>query len=223
MKKNKSSLMLYIMLFLYACGANQNSDTLKKSQYEMTLTLPINSSKSNLTVEEKNKFGLLIYAFDILKQDKLLSKQDTLSSHQNVPTTKITSLINKYDRFRTWISDDAHVQEQKKLANSFHDAYTFLINKQNELASNQEIRQYIEGAFVYYSNDKYKGKHKYNPRLYGSIDPSKPNYVDLFFDNLITTVIGKYDTNEEIFQKLKEELQNKESDTYKRSLALWTD
>ncbi|AHH07260.1 Hypothetical protein BCD_1194 (plasmid) [Borrelia crocidurae DOU] len=113
MKKNKSILILCITLFLYACGANQNSDTFKKSQYEMTLTLPINSSKSNLTAEEKNKFGLLIYAFDILKQDKLLSKQDTLSSLQNVPTTKVTNLLNKYDRFRTWISDDAHVQEQK--------------------------------------------------------------------------------------------------------------
>ncbi|WP_041178263.1 hypothetical protein ACE4V3_05905 (plasmid) [Borrelia recurrentis] len=175
-----------------------------------------------MSTEEKNKFYLLIYAFDILKQDKLLSKQDTLPSHQNVPTTEVTSLLNKYDRFRTWILDDAHVQEQKKLANSFHDAYTFLINKKNELASNQDIKQYIEGAFIYYSNDKYKGNHKYDPSLYGKIDSNDPNYVDLFFDNLITTVIGKYDTNEEIFQKLKEELQNKESDTYKRLLALWT-
>ncbi|WP_024655121.1 hypothetical protein [Borrelia hispanica] len=233
MNKNRSILMLCIILFLYSCNANKkpsqrvtysvqttrSTDKFLKPQ-DLGSTFPThNPHNITLTTEEKMKFEILIYALDIYKKDKLAFYQKL----QQDINQELQNLLNKYDRFRTWILDDAHIQEQKELSNAFNYAYKRIYNKLQRFENDQTTMQYIEGAFYNYLYDKYKDNHHYDGRLYGNTNAGFPtNYVSSFFEYLIHTIIEKYDTNKEIFQAIKNELENKNSKNYTNTLNMLT-
>ncbi|AFI32041.1 hypothetical protein [Borrelia crocidurae] len=229
MKKNKNILILCIIL-LYNCNANKTPsqrmpDSVQTTKSQDNLLKPQDpESKSQkhahitLTTEEKMKFEIFIHALDISKKDKFAfstkMKQDI--------NQKVQNLLNKYDKFRSWILDDKHIQEQKELSKAFNYAYNrILYNKLKRSDNDQTTMQYIEGAFYYYLYDQYKDNHHYDGKLYGSTNPGFPNnYVSSFFEHFINTVIAKYDTNEKIFQAIKNELEDKNSALYAKTLNM---
>ncbi|ACH95194.1 hypothetical protein ACE4V3_04425 (plasmid) [Borrelia recurrentis] len=229
MNKNKSILILCIIL-LYGCNANKtpsqrmpDSAQITKSQDDLLKPQDLESKSQKhahitLTTEEKMKFEIFIYALNIFQKDRFAfynrMKQDI--------SQEVKNLFNKYYKFRSWISDDQHIQEQKELSKAFNYAYNrILYNKLKSSDNDQITMQYIEGAFYYYLYDQYKDNHHYDGKLYGSTNSGFPtNYVSLFFEHFIYTIIAKYDTNEKIFQAIKNELEEKNSEIYAKTLNM---
>ncbi|WP_024654321.1 hypothetical protein [Borrelia hispanica] len=231
MNKNKSILILCIIL-LYNCNANKTPcqrmpDSVQTTKSQDNLLKPQDLESKfqkhahiTLTTEEKMKFEIFIYALNISKKDRSAFykrlKQDKNKNQE------LQNLFNKYEKFRSWILDDKHIQEQKELSKAFNYAYNHILyNKLKRFDNDQTTMQYIEGAFYYYLHDKYKDNHHYDGKLYGNTNSGFPNnYVSLFFEHFIHTIIKKYDNNKEIFQAIKNELEDKNSKIYANTLNM---
>ncbi|AFI32027.1 hypothetical protein [Borrelia crocidurae] len=235
MNKNKSILILYITLFLYGCDTDKFSNTLK-TQSSTTLTTEqklttqkpnvtmqkskiYSSQKPILTAEEKDKFELLKYAL----------KMDLKAYQKNYTNPKAKKVANIYSNIINWISNNLHIQEQKDLINAFSHVYTFIKNKIDN-NPNMNIMQYIESAYYNFQDDEYKKAHTYDSKLYGNLHGEKHNSITMFFYLIKLNAIERQTNlqdNEEFYknaiQKIKNELQDKTSDSYKHSLALSKD
>ncbi|AHH07799.1 Hypothetical protein BCD_1733 (plasmid) [Borrelia crocidurae DOU] len=222
MKENKNILILCIIL-LYNCNANKTPSQRMPDSVQTTKSQDLESKSQKhahitLTTEEKMKFEIFIYALDIFQKDQFaLSNKMKKDINQ-----KVKNLFNKYDKFRSWILDDKHIQEQKELSKAFNYAYNrILYNKLKRFNNDQTTMQYIEGAFYYYLYDQYKDNHHYDGKLYGNTNSGFPtNYVSSFFDHFMYKIIEKYDTNEKIFQAIKNELEDKNSEIYAKTLNM---
>ncbi|WP_024654553.1 hypothetical protein [Borrelia hispanica] len=244
MNKNKSILILCFTLFLYGCNSNKhlaklNNEPIKtitdeqhptpekptiiptdEKEEQKSNRKPQDQPKPELTTEEKTKFKTLIHALEIYKKDNLLLHE----RFKYKISQGLQNILNKYNIFHTWILDNAQTQQQKELSKAFNYAYKLIYNKLQSLKNNMTMMQYIEGAFYNYLYDKYKNNNQYDGRLYGNTyADSDNNYVSSFFNDLIHIAFDKYDTNEKIFQVMKNELENKNSHTYKDTLNKLTD
>ncbi|WP_024654498.1 Mlp family lipoprotein [Borrelia hispanica] len=245
MNKNVSILMLCIILLLYGCNSDK-FDSKLKTQPETTLkhtkdpdnpiksltnppliknyetsTDPMKSPTNTaitLTDKEKRNLDILRYAFDIIiRKQQSLNKNDTLDTIETKEDAQ--KLETKYNTFWTWISDNAQIQKLKELSNSFSKIYNFIEEKRNKLASNKNIKEYIQGALYFYQDDEYNNTHTFDIKIYSD---SQENYIANFFEYVLTATIIEYDTNEEIFQSIKKEFQDKNSESYQNTLAQWT-
>ncbi|ACH94149.1 Mlp family lipoprotein [Borrelia duttonii] len=230
MNKNKGILILCIILFLYGCNSNKNPVKVKGETSRVTRSIDQHDSQNTLTTEEKNRFESLQYAMNT----EIEAHEQTLKRRKTNPSEPLSELsagiIKTYKRFIKWISDDSNIEKQRELSDAFKNVYNFLEQKREKLASKQhpDMKRYIQGAFYDIQDNEYKKKHQYDPNLYGGPKNKKYNRVREFFHSIRLNTVDIYyinnDTsNETILKKMKEELQNKESDTYKDSLALWTD
>ncbi|WP_024654395.1 hypothetical protein [Borrelia hispanica] len=216
MKKNRSILILCIILFLYGCNSNKNPDQVRGKASRITRSTdesPLQKITSD--TEEKNRFNLLMYGLDIAQKNlKLKYKKDTKSRDS----------INNYKGFETWILDKAQTQQQEELSKAFIYAYNCLDTKVKTLNSQMTIMQYVEGAFSEYLYDTYRTSRQYYARLYGNKTGGFPvNHVSSFFEYLIHSLIKDHDTNEKKFQIMKDILENKNSKIYTDISKLLTD
>ncbi|ACH94171.1 Mlp family lipoprotein [Borrelia duttonii] len=235
MNKNKSMLILYITLFLYGCDTDKFGNKLQTqslttltTKQKLTTQRPnvtmqkskiYSSQKPILSAEEEDKFKLLKYALDM----------DLKAYQQHYTNPKAKKVANIYSNIIQWISNDLHIQEQKDLINSFNHIYTFIKNKLDN-NPNMDIIQYIKGAYYNFQDDEYKKAHTYDSKLYGNLHGEKHNSITMFFYLIKLNAIERQTNlqdNEEFYknaiQKIKNELQDKTSDSYKHSLALWKD
>ncbi|ACH94164.1 hypothetical protein [Borrelia duttonii] len=230
MNKNINILILFITLFLYGRNEDKNLDKLNNESDKTPINItPTNPLKSILTSKEKNIFDVLIYALDTEKE-RILLEIENIEKHRRDDkdyyemNQESKNKVNKYTKFRTWILDNTRKQEQKELSNAFSYTYNFIENKRKKLASNkhQNTKEYIQGAYYQYQNDEYKKEHTYNEDLYGNSCTRGASCIEmLFFYILHISMIPKeyYDTNEEIFKKMKHVLQNKHD--YQYLFELW--
>ncbi|ACH95185.1 hypothetical protein ACE4V3_06225 (plasmid) [Borrelia recurrentis] len=235
MNKNKSILILYITLFLYGCDTDKFDNKLQTqsatrftTEQKLTTQRPnvimqkstIHASqKPMLSSEEKDKFKLLKYALDM----------DLKAYQQNYTNPKAEEVANIYKNIINWISNNLNIEEQKDLINSFSHVYTFIKNKLNN-NPNMDIIQYVEDAYYNFQDDEYKKEHTYDSKLYGKPHGANHNSITMFFYLIKVNAIERQPNlqdNEEFYknaiQKIKNELQDKTSDSYKYSLALWKD
>ncbi|AHH07747.1 Hypothetical protein BCD_1681 (plasmid) [Borrelia crocidurae DOU] len=160
MNKNKSILILCIILFLYGCNSNKNPAQANGDASQIT-RFPDESplQKINSDTEEKNRFNLLMYGLGLAKQNLKIKYKDNAKSRDS---------IDKYEIFRTWILDKAQIQKQKELSKAFINAYNCLDKKVKTLNNHMTIMQYVEDAFAEYLYNKYKTSRQYDARLYGN-------------------------------------------------------
>ncbi|ACH94225.1 hypothetical protein [Borrelia duttonii] len=216
MNKNKSILILCIILFLYGCNANKTPAQANGDASQITRSTDESPlQKINSDTEEKNRFDLLMYGLGIAQKNLKIKYKDD---------AKYLVSINKYEIFRTWILDKSQIQKQKELSKAFINAYNCLDKKVKTLSNHMTIMQYVENAFAEYLYNEYKTNSKYDARLYGNKTGGFPaNHVSSFFESLIHTLIKDHDTNEKKFQIMRDILEDKNSRIYKNISKLLTD
>ncbi|AFI32085.1 hypothetical protein [Borrelia crocidurae] len=135
-----------------------------------------------LTNDEQHKFNLLMNKIDqSFKAHTFLSKKSN------------SNAIEKYQKFRNWILND--IKKQKELSNSFSKAYHSFKNTRQAFPTNNAIEQHVNNALNLHQNSGYSN-NTYEISQYDDINHN--NIIEIFEDN---------NTNEKIFQRLKEEFQ----------------
>ncbi|WP_028328315.1 Mlp family lipoprotein, partial [Borrelia coriaceae] len=179
-------LVLCSTLFLYCCNEDTINGTSAKvmppphklPRRELD-NLQIKPPEQNepkpdtLTADEKQKFDVLVNAFNKMIELKLFS-DDALQKSQN---------------FLNWLLS-TDIPKQKELTNAFTLAYDFLKDKTSLQSNNLTITQFINNALT--CNDIFEC----NPY-------EIPGRIQIFLSTLLRDTINASNTNEERFQSLK--------------------
>ncbi|AHH11344.1 Mlp family lipoprotein (plasmid) [Borrelia coriaceae] len=199
-------LVLYHTLLLYCCSEYQlntgsnpdNTQSIEPPTLKIQEHRNENTQESNiltLTNEEKDKFNLLMFAFNKAFQEL----RNMIEAYQNGTLNHPRDLIedyqhelNRYTSFVNWLSKD--ISKQKELANAFSPIYNLLEKERKLYANNITLEKHI-------SNILTKGRHHYLEEYRNPVD----NPVRSFFYHYVTFIRN---TNEEMFEAFKEYIQS---------------
>ncbi|APJ09461.1 Mlp family lipoprotein [Borreliella afzelii] len=194
-------LFCLFFLILNSCNSD-NNDTFDKDSINNTqqaksrgkrdLSQESQQEKITLTDEEEKLFNSLATAFKYTI-DKLTNQ---INGCNNDNKSKCTGFFD-------WLSKD--IQKQKELVSAFRKVYDFLASK----ANNEDFDAYVQGAIdckVAKDNNKCNNhNNNHHNNKYGSGDGT--NEVEQYFRGVAGDMYSK-NSNEEIYQCLKEELLN---------------
>ncbi|PRQ93296.1 Mlp family lipoprotein [Borreliella burgdorferi] len=196
-------LFCLFLLMLNGCNSNDN-DTLKnnaqqtKSRKKRDLSqeeLP-QQEKITLTSDEEKMFTSLVTAFKYTIE-KLNNEIQGCNNGDN----------GKCNNFFDWLSED--IQKQKELAGAFTKVYNFLKSK----AQNETFDTYIKGAIDCKKNTP-QDCNKNNKYGNGT------NEIEQYFRGVANDMSNR-NSNEEIYQYLKDELLNDTTGHYAGLTTNW--
>ncbi|AHH11474.1 Mlp family lipoprotein (plasmid) [Borrelia coriaceae] len=186
-------LVLCSTLLLYCCNEDKiNGTSAKAIPPHRTFSKGLDNPQpkppeqdetrpDTLTADEKQKFDVLINAFNKIIELKLLS-DDELQKSQN---------------FLNWIRS-TDVSKQKELANDFTTVYEFLKDKKPPQLNNLTITQLINNSL------NCQATNQCNDRYTNIRDED----IQMFFRNVLYEITLTGSVNEKTFQALKAELLN---------------
>ncbi|WP_419253857.1 Mlp family lipoprotein [Borreliella afzelii] len=192
-------LFCLFLIMLIGCNSNDN-DTLKNNVEQQSKS----RKKRDLSQEEVQEEKIAL-------TDQELKLFNSLVNAFTHTIEKLTNQINGYNDgnknkctdFFDWLSKD--IQKQKELVSAFRKVYDFLASK----ANNEDFDAYVQGAIdckVAKDNNKCNNhNNNHHNNKYGSGDGT--NEVEQYFRGVAGDMYSK-NSNEEIYQCLKEELLN---------------
>lgn len=203
-----SIVFCVFLLVLNSCNSDDNGTLNKKNARQEksrkkrdldTQEPQEEKEKITLTSEEEKKFNSLTNAFKYTIE-KL---SDQVQGCNNGNESKCTDFFD-------WLSKD--IQKQKELADAFTKVYDFLGSKIQSKEQDKDFDTYIKEAIDCKPNNQ---NDCYKDNKYGS---DGTNEIEQYFRGVAGDIFNK-NSNEEIYQCLKEELLDE--DDHFDSLKNW--
>ncbi|QFP42607.1 Mlp family lipoprotein (plasmid) [Borrelia miyamotoi] len=214
----------YVITSITLCGITltlcycRNNNPITKKNSSTNASDGTQYGDITLTDVEQNQFNILNIAFD-KTNEKVNNYTNQINNGILQMTIKgprtIERIRNKYPGFSKWLSKN--IPKQKELANAFASAYNFIEKKRGIYAPEKTVEQYISNAID--CSFDHSCNNKNNIKNYGFSD-TDDNLTSTFFTHILINITVK-DTNEEMFNVLKENLTNETIDSPLYLLKNW--
>lgn len=159
--------------------------------YNCNVSIP-NNKFTNTNLQEQE---ITLTNDEQYKFNSLMNKIDqSFETHTFLSKNSNSNAIKKYQKFRNWILND--IKKQKELSNTFSKVNHSLQNKRQLFPRNNIIEQHVNNSFNRHQNSGYSNNNTYEISQYNDINHN--HIIEIFKNN---------NTNEKIFQRLKEEFQ----------------